>query len=147
MSAYYDTGVLLKLYTEELDSEAAREFVTRRKAALCLTELHRSECVNALQLKRFRGECTEVQAAQALADVEEDLRAGVLRMAGLDWDAAWRSCRTLSLAHALRTGCRTLDALHVAGALQLGCREFVTADARQGALARACRLKVINPLK
>ncbi len=146
MSTYYDTGIILKLYTEEPDSPAARKLVTRRRVALHVTELHRAEFVNALRLKCFRRECSEAQAEQALAHLEEDFQAGILRMAALDWDAAWGDCRALSIAHAARTGCRTLDALHVAGALQLGCREFVTTDARQGALARICRLKVITPL-
>jgi hypothetical protein len=34
--------------------------------------------------------------------------------------------------------------LHVASALELKCREFVTAEARQGEVAKACRLKCIK---
>ena len=40
---------------------------------------------------------------------------------------------------------RTLDVLHVATALELGLRSFVTYDRRQQQLARATGLKAISP--
>lgn len=40
------------------------------------------------------------------------------------------------------TGTRSLDILHVATALVLGCQTFHTFDTRQGKLARAAGLKV-----
>lgn len=142
MSRYYDTGVLLKLYTEEPASDAVRAHVVRRGQPLLFTSLHLSECVSALQLKAFCGECTAADAAAAALDVEADLASGVLRRAGIDWEAAWGHCRILSAAHTAEAGCRTLDALHVACALQLGCREFVTSDARQSKLAAKAGLRL-----
>jgi len=147
VSLYYDTGLLLKLYTNERDSEAVRGFVVRHREALAFTPLHHSECVSALRLKCFRGEAGEEEVAGALRDIESDVAAGVLRMVPVDWDAAWLRCRILSDAHAALTGCRTLDSLHVACALLLGADQLVTADARQATLARKAGLKVVNPLK
>lgn len=147
MKRYYDTGPLLKLYTNERDSEAVRKFVVRRREALDFTPLHHSECVSALRLKCFRGEAGEEEVAAALRDIESDLASGVLRVAPVDWDAAWLRCRILSDAHAASTGCRTLDALHVACALLLGSDALVTADSRQAALGRKAGLRVVNPLK
>lgn len=74
--------------------------------------------------------------------MREDLSSGLLRCPDLDWPAIWRSCRELSDRFALATGCRTLDALHVATALILGVRVFVTFDVRQRELAREAGLKV-----
>lgn len=147
MKLYHDTGVLLKLYTNERDSEAVRKFVVRRREALVFTPLQHSECVSALRLKCFRGEAGEEEVARALRDIESDVAAGVLRMMPVDWDAAWLRCRILSDAHASSTGCRTLDALHVACALLLGADQLVTADARQATLARKAGMKVVNPAK
>ena len=42
-------------------------------------------------------------------------------------------------------GCRSLDVIHVATALELGLRHFVTFDDRQRKLARATGLKAITP--
>ncbi len=147
MSSYYDTGLLIKLYTNERDSEAVRKFVVRRREALLFTSLHHSECVSALRLKCFRSEAGEEQVAGALRDIESDVSAGVLRTVPVDWDAAWLRCRILSDGHAAVTGCRTLDALHVACALLLGANQMVTADARQASLARKAGLRAVNPLK
>ena len=147
MKLYYDTGLLLKLYTHERDSEAVRKFVVRRREALVFTPLHHSECVSALRLKCFRGEAREEEVAGALRDIESDFAAGVLCKVPMDWDAAWVRCRILSDAHAASTGCRTLDSLHVACALLLGADQLVTADARQANLARKAGLRLVNPLK
>jgi predicted nucleic acid-binding protein len=42
-------------------------------------------------------------------------------------------------------GTRALDVLHVASALTLGCKRFVTYDARQARLGRAVGLRVSGP--
>jgi predicted nucleic acid-binding protein len=142
MIRYYDTGLLLKLYTEEKESDALRAFVTQKKQPLTFTSLHLSECVSALRLKCFRNECEEEQAAAAIMDLENDFAAGVLRSVFIDWDAAWAQCRVLSDSHAATTGCRTLDALHVACAKQIGAGEFITSDERQSKLAKKAGFRV-----
>jgi predicted nucleic acid-binding protein len=114
---YYDTGVLLKLYTNERDSEMVRNFVVRRREALVFTPMHHAECVSALRLKSFRGEADEEEVAGALRDIESDPASGVLRAAAVVWEEVWLRCRILSDAHAAATGCRTMDALHVACAV------------------------------
>lgn len=146
MKSYYDTGLLLKLYTNERDSEVVREFVVRHREALVFTPIHHAECVSALRLKCFRGEAAEEEVAGALRDMDCDVAAGVLRTVPVDWDAAWMRCRILSDAHAASTGCRTLDALHVACALLLGVDLLVTADSRQATLARKAGLRVVDPM-
>ena len=142
MSRYYDTGLILKLYTEEAESDVVRDWVTGKEEALVFTTLHLSECVSALRLKCFRKECSEEQAAGAILDIENDLVSGALRSVFIDWVEAWHQCRILSDAHAGTTGCRTLDVLHVACAKQLGAREFLTTDVRQSNLAKKAGMRV-----
>lgn len=144
MIRYYDTGLLLKLYTEERESDSVRAFVRKKKQPILFTSLHLSECVSALRLKCFRNECDEEQAAGAIMDLESDVAAGVLRTVYVDWDEAWRQCRILSDAHAATTGCRTLDALHAACARQLGAKEFVTSDERQLRLAKKAGFRILK---
>jgi predicted nucleic acid-binding protein len=147
MNGYYDTGLLLKLYTAEPDSPAVQAFVHHRAQALQITELHHAECVSALRLKQFRGECTATEATGTLKLLDDDLRTGVLRMVALDWIQVWKQCRCLAEAHAALTGCRTLDALHVASALVLGAREFISSDQRQAACAIRAGLSVTDPTR
>jgi hypothetical protein len=70
-----------------------------------------------------------------------------LKTLPVDWDSAWERCRALSDAHAGATGCRTLEALHVACAVLGFAAEFATSDRRQLALAELAGLRVINPFE
>jgi len=143
---YYDTGILLKLYTPERDSDRVRAFVVGAGEPLTFTALHRAECTSALRLKVFRGEATEAEVSSALRDIDEDAASGVLCATDLDWAPSWWRCVGLADSHAATTGCRTLDTLHVACAAALGARVMVTADPRQARLARKAGLKTVNPL-
>jgi len=143
---YYDTGVLLKLYTPEGDSDRVRAFVRRAGEPLTFTALHRAECTSALRLKVFRGEAAESEVISALRDIDEDVASGVLHATELEWTAALWRCIGLADAHAGTTGCRTLDTLHVSCAATLGARVMVTSDPRQACLARKAGLKTVNPM-
>lgn len=145
MTRYVDTGILVKLYTTEPESAAVQAFVTQQADPIPFHALHHSEIASAFHLKAFRGECSSAQANRALADLEEDARAGVLLAQHLEWEKVWPKCLELSCAHAASIGCRTLDTLHVACAIELGYREFVTSDRRQAALAELLGLTVCDP--
>jgi predicted nucleic acid-binding protein len=144
-AAYFDTGILLNLYTLEPSSERVQEWVRGRGQPIAVTDLHLSEAVSAMRLKQFRGECTAAQAAQAIAHIEDDIRSRVLRRVDLDWPAAWLTCRTLAQTSAAQFGTRTLDTLHVACALLLHATECITSDHRQAELAATAGLAVRNP--
>lgn len=145
MKTYYDTGILLKLYTAEPGSPAVQAFIHERREAIRISDLHHAECVSALRLKLFRGECTPAQSRKALASIAGDLRTGTLRLVAVEWGAAWNLCRESSETHAAETGVRTLDALHVACAIVLKAREFVSSDKRQLALAGKAGMEVFDP--
>lgn len=144
MKTYFDTGVLLKLYTGELESESVEHFVHSRREKLFVTDLHISETISALKLKVFRKECHEEEAAAAIALVMDDLKSGVLQLLEVDWNHTWQECRLLSEKFASTSGVRTLDALHVAVARLSGAEEFVTSDSRQSNLAARIGLLVID---
>lgn len=145
-AVYFDTGVLLKLYTSEPESSAVQNFVTTRGQAIAVTELHLTEATSAFRLKEFRGECSADQSSAALGSIEDDLRARLLRRTAVDWPEIWTRCQMLARTETARHGTRTLDTLHVAAALHLGSSEFVSTDRRQTALARACGISVVDPL-
>lgn len=145
MSYYYDTGLLLKLYTEEPESDAVRTFCIQSAEPIPFLALHQSECTSALHLKAFRGECSVAQANRALSDIAEDRRAGVLHSINPNWQAIWKRTTELAQSYAAITGCRTLDSLHVACALELGYVRFVSSDARQSKLAGHLGLEVVCP--
>ncbi len=54
----------------------------------------------------------------------------------------WDKAENLSAQYACLVNCRTLDTLHVATALLLGFRDFVSLDRRQRSLAEHVGLRV-----
>lgn len=142
MSAYIDTGVLVKLYVPESDSAVAIALMQSFAPPNFFTHLHENEMRNAIRLKCARGDILPATMRRALANLDADFRHGVLQRPHLDWPDVFAKAEELSKAHALATNCRTLDALHVAAALLLRVTEFVSQDQRQRAMASKAGLRL-----
>ena len=144
MKIYFDTGLLLKLYSFEPNSARAIALIQSHGVPIILTGLQQTELRNALHRKRARGEMTLPQLKKALKDLQRDLDGGVLQIPPLDWPGVWAGADRLTAKYAVTTSCRTLDVLHVAVALQLGIKVFGTTDQRQLLLARKAGLKTVT---
>lgn len=140
---YADPSALLKLYVHEPESAAMSRWRGRLRGALPLTEHGRVEIVNGICLAAFRKAISTDAMSDALASFDEDLREDRYLHADVLWRATLRRAGDLSRIHTPRMGCRSLDALHVATALQLGLRRFLTFDRRQQMLARVAGLTPI----
>ena len=143
---YYDSALILKLYTNEANAGRLIDYVTSQNQPVHIHALHRAELTSATRLKVFRKEITQAVGTRILGNIEDDIRTGVLNLLDIDWSYAWRRCRILADTQAAASGCRTLDTLHVACAQSLGIRQIVTNDIRQSGLARAIGMGVVNPL-
>jgi predicted nucleic acid-binding protein len=84
------------------------------------------------------------ESTAVLAQIDDDVAAGRLWKMPLDLHATVVRAEALSARHARRLLSRSLDLLHVAAALELGCTRFVTLDTRQARLAAACGLKTFD---
>jgi len=112
----------------------------RVRGALSVTPHGRLEIVNGICLAACRKAISVEASIDARASFDEDLAEGRYVHADVLWRATLRRAADLSRAHTLTLGCRSLDVLHVATALELGLRDFVTFDRRQQRLARAAGL-------
>jgi len=130
------------LYAPDAHTAAAVARVQSAPEALPVTWLHHLELRNALRLRVFRREIRGVQKDAALNLFLADLAAAVLRGASPELADVSREAERLSAEFAERMAVRSLDILHVAGALVLGAEEFWTFDHRQAALAQACGLRL-----
>jgi predicted nucleic acid-binding protein len=101
--------------------------------------------VNSICLAVFRADINRAEGEAALADLDADLAEGRLWLADVPWRHALDRASDLSRLHTPVLGTRTLDVLHVASALVLESRGFVTYDERQAALAKAVGLRVVRP--
>ena len=142
MDAYFDSGVIVKLYVQEANSADAVRLVTGYEAPYALTGWQALEVRNAIRLKGFRAEITPAAMTQSIAALEQDSVAGRWVRPGYTVADVEQKAEELSAGHAATLGCRTLDIIHVAAALVVGTKEFVTFDHRQAALAKAAGLTV-----
>jgi len=143
MNAYFDSGVLVKNYSYELNSEEAISLIMAEAAPLPLTPLQEAEMRNSFRLKAFRKEMDLAAMQVSLLLLEDDLRHGRLERVGHDSHAIYQRAETLSRLHTVTTGARTLDILHVAAALEIGSTRFISFDQRQRSIAKKAGLKVL----
>ena len=142
---YADPSALLKLYLHEPQSRAMATWRAKVTGPLAVTPHGRVEMINGLALASHRGFLSEVAFQAAVAALDDDFDQGRYAPADLLWRAVLKRAADLSRQYTPKLGTRSLDVLHVASALELGLKRFVTFDERQGQLASATGLKVVVP--
>ena len=142
MVAYADTSFLYSLYGHDANSAEARTMGNALKVPLAFTPLQRHELRNAFRLAVFRTVMTVERCEAVLAEIEADTKTGVLVETPVSWAEVYSGAEALSAAHSSTLGTRGFDVLHVAAAIALGTRNFLTFDIRQKKLAAKAGLKV-----
>ena len=135
MSIYIDTSALAKRYLLERGSEAFDTFLQDCEDDCVISALGSTEFESILQRLRRQQLIDADYAEQARNDFLADLQTALWVMrpfATSSFPQAADLMRTLDVPLA------TLDALHLASALELGCRGFATGD-RQLSRAAARR--------
>ena len=141
---YVDPSALACLYLHQHGrSRRIVAWRSRTSGALPITHYGCAEITNAICRARFTGDLDAEGAAQALADFEADVANGELEQAHLLWRAALDRAAELSRVHTPVLGTRSADVLHVACALEIKLRHFLTFDERQGQLAKRVGLKPV----
>jgi predicted nucleic acid-binding protein len=148
MIAFPDTSFLCAMYVRQDDSPPAAAHFKAMPEALPVSGLLLYEFRQSVRFQvwlhardKTRGYPLSV-AEVALAKLQSNLDAGALVMVTADWPDVHRLAETISKRHTIAGGHRSLDILHVATALHLGAREFLTFDTNQRKLAAAVKLKL-----
>lgn len=140
---YLDTSALVKLYLLEEGSEFVQSRVAAQNDPLPVWELQEAELTNALFLKVFWKELTTEEAEAQVTLFHERRRRGLYFFPDIRRGELLADFQRLA-RETPRSGCRTMDILHVACALQLDSCRFLTFDQRQLALARAVGLETVE---
>jgi len=138
---YADTSFLFSLVLHDGNTAKAVAYLKEHPASLALTSWQRCELNNAVRLSVWRGNCPESVAKAALGRINADLTAGNLEEVALVWPDVLKIADELGEKHTSTLGVRTLDLLHVAAAVSLKAKTFLTYDGRQLALARAAGIR------
>ncbi|MFA5264401.1 MAG: type II toxin-antitoxin system VapC family toxin [Opitutaceae bacterium] len=144
-ATYVDPSALLKLYLHEPESHSMALWRAKAGGPLSVTHHGRVELINGIALAAHRRLIDERALKGALAALDDDFEQGRYVQADLLWRAALNRAADLSRQHSRTLGTRSLDVLHVASALELGFRTFISFDTRQQALVRAVGLKLFVP--
>jgi predicted nucleic acid-binding protein len=148
MIAYPDTSFLCAMYRSQANSFEAAAHFSRMPEPLCIASPLLYEFRQAMRWQAFlHGKDptkgfprTTVQAA--LAKFNANISSGAVRVVPVEWADVVGIAERLSAQYTWTQGYRGFDVLHVATALHLGAREFLTFDARQKELAEAEGLRV-----
>jgi predicted nucleic acid-binding protein len=141
-TTYVDPSALLALYVHQRESAAMSTWVARSRGGVAVTHHGRVEIVNGICLAAFRQYITAEAMGDALASLDEDFDEGRYIQADVLWRAALKRAGDLSRKHTPALGCRSLDVLHVACALELELKNFLTFDERQRRLAKAAGMRI-----
>jgi predicted nucleic acid-binding protein len=142
MNAYADTAFICSIHAPDAHTGRAIAWLGKHRDPLPFSGLHRLEFRNALRLRVFRKEITTAQRELSIQAMLSDLADGVFAHVDPTWAEVLSEAERLSAGHSEIIGTRSLDILHVAGALVLGAKQFVTFDNRQATLARAVGLRI-----
>ena len=140
---FADTSFLCALFFQQANTARAGEAMDALGEPLVVSDWVEIEFLHGVRFEVFRhaGDhtrgCDELHAFNVLAAYELAVEEGRIRIVPCDGPGLRKRALELSARHTVRLGCRLLDLLHVAAALELGAPEFLTFDAGQRALAEA----------
>lgn len=132
-----DTSALFSLYAHDVHSSRIIAWLTSQRRPLVVTSLNEFELSNALRFAEWRGAIATGQAAAFWAQFQADQAAGRIVRHTCNLAAVLDEAMRLSAAHTLAGGHRSFDIVHVAAALVIKARHFLTFDQNQRRLAEA----------
>lgn len=149
MSAFADTSFLCALYRVQDNSPVAYKLAEELRESMAVSSLVLFEFRQSVRLQAFRFSKDRTQgyspgeATRVLETLQANLGGGALVVAPADWPEVHSLAEQLSAQHTAAMGNRSIDILHVATALHIGAKQFLTLDAQQAALAKAAGLKAM----
>lgn len=135
MVTFADTSFLFSLYANDAHTPQALAWMKRQKTALTISVLSEFELGNALRFAEFRKGIPSGEAALFWSQFEADRARGRILVPVCNLAQVIDEAKRLSATHTLMGGHRSFDILHVAGALLVKARRFLTFDANQRKLA------------
>ncbi len=148
MIAYPDTSFLCALYREQDNSERALAYREAMSEPLHVTRLLLWEFRQSVRFQAFRHRKNRQlgyslpEAERMIVKLAEHLELGSVKMVNCDFTTILVTGERISKTRTFVGGHRSFDILHVATAIDLDAKEFLSFDSNQIELAAAEGLKV-----
>jgi predicted nucleic acid-binding protein len=143
MKSYPDTSFLCALYRLQANSGEAAASFAAMPGPLEVTTLLLYEFRQAVrfQIRLHRHDAakgySQAEGTRMLLDLKADLVSGDVITIPAPWAQVHLAAERLSELYTVASGHRSMDILHVATAIELGVKKFLTFDANQKKLAEA----------
>ncbi len=137
-----DTSFLFSLYGNDANTPHALSWANANRLPVTISLLNEYELGNALRFAEFRKVIAGGEAAIFCSQFEADKADGRLLSGVCNLAQVLDEAKRLSATRTLTGGHHAFDILHVAAALKLGAKEFLTFDPNQKKLAKAEGLAV-----
>lgn len=148
MSAFADTSIVCAICREQDNSKRADLLAAAARGPIQLSALVLFEFRQSVRLQTFRFSNDRTQGfsksigSAMLAQLDENIVAGAFIVPPVDWMDVYSRAERLSASHTSHNGHRTIDVLHVATALHLHAKTFLSLDKNQMILAKREGFKV-----
>lgn len=136
---YFDTSALAKWYLDEFGSDEVEAYLQSR-SSVAISTLTIVEMRSLLARRRREGILGTEQEGKVLTTFEEDVHRRHLIRHSVDDPSVEGAARILTLLH--KSGLKTLDALHLSIAREIGAQVLATADRVMADAARDLEMDV-----
>lgn len=137
-----DTSFLFSLYGNDVHSPQALDWVKSERFPITISIFGDFELANALRFAEYRKAIPQGAAALYWADFQADHKEGRIQISICNLAEVVDEAKELSATYTLTEGHRGFDILHVAAALAVSGKRFLTFDDNQRKLARATGMEV-----
>jgi predicted nucleic acid-binding protein len=141
VSVYADTSFILALYHADALNARAFAYMTRHAEPLILTAIQDAEVRNSFRLRVAQQRSSSEEVFRALAYFDRDINDGIYVYHRPDWAELFRLLERISQKYTESGAHRFPDLLHIACALNLQAKVFLSFDQRQCVLAKTLGLK------
>lgn len=139
---YVDSGVLVKLYVPEPESDAVQRTIANAVDVTC-SELLLAEFQSVLSRKRREGQIDAYAAAESMAALRRNIEEGEIGIVKLDSSTIEAAVKLLAK---MPDGIplRTLDAIHLAVCLESKLFPLFTTDGVMSKAARHLKIPLVE---
>ena len=148
MNAYPDTSFLCALYRQQTNSLLAANFVSTLDEPIHVSSPLLFEFRQSIRFQIWLNQNDSgrgfslSKGRQALVKFQENMASGAIVLVPVSWPEIAATAERLSAQYTTSNGSRAFDIIHVATALHLGARQFLTFDQNQKQLAASENLLV-----
>lgn len=138
---YFDTSALAKWYINETGSDDVEEYL-QQHGPVAISDITVVEMRSLLARRRRERDLSLQLEAEVFATFQEDIRLNSLILHSIPEGAGIGAANLISILHQIPL--RTLDALHLNIARELGARVLATADRIMASGGKALGLAVVR---